>query len=308
MPYHHQPVLLQEVLTYLAIKPDGVYVDGTFGRGGHAKEILHRLEEGGFLLAIDKDPSAIDYALAHFNNERFQIRQGPFSMIHSFVSDLGLVNQVSGILLDLGVSSPQLDEAARGFSFLWDGPLDMRMDPHQKLDAATWINKAGEAEIAQILWKYSEERYARRIAREIVKARALTPITRTKNLADLIANAIPNWEKHKHPATRSFQAIRIHINDELHELQLGLAQSWSVLEKGGRLAVISFHSAEDRLVKKFVQQLQQGEDFPRGLPLTKDHFISKAKRVAWGVTATSLEVAANARSRSATLRVVEKII
>jgi 16S rRNA (cytosine1402-N4)-methyltransferase len=307
MEYVHQPVLLREVITYLNIQPEGIYVDATFGRGGHAEQILNRLGEDGFLLAIDKDPHAIKYAQEHFKNEKFQIKQGPFSMLQTFVNDLGLANKVNGILLDLGVSSPQLDEAARGFSFLQDGPLDMRMDPSQSLDAATWVNKADEREIARVLWEYGEERYARRIAKAIIKARILSPITRTKRLAEIISKAIPAWEKHRHPATRSFQAIRIHVNNELQELKSCLEQSLSVLAIGGRLAVISFHSLEDRLVKQFIRIQQQGEIYPRGLPLTQENFVPRMKRIAWGIQASDVEKEINPRSRSAILRVAEKI-
>jgi 16S rRNA (cytosine1402-N4)-methyltransferase len=307
MEYAHQPVLLKEVITYLNIQPEGIYVDATFGRGGHAEEILNRLGEDGFLLAIDKDPSAIKYAQEHFKNKKFQIKRGPFSRLQTFANDLGLLNKVNGILLDLGVSSPQLDEAARGFSFLQDGPLDMRMDPSQSLDAATWVNEADEREMARILWEYGEERYARRIAKAIIKARAGSPITRTRRLAEVVSKAVPTWEKHKHPATRSFQAIRIHINNELQELKSCLEQSLSVLAIGGRLAVISFHSLEDRVVKQFIRVQQQGEIYPRDLPLTQENFIPRMKRVAWGIQASEVEKKINPRSRSAILRVAEKI-
>lgn len=308
MSDYHQPVLLKEVLESLAIKTDGNYVDATFGRGGHSKAILEQLGAKGFLLAIDKDKEAIKYAHENFEKyKNFQIRQGSFTMLQTFVNELGLAQKINGILLDLGVSSPQLDDPMRGFSFLQDGPLDMRMDPSQKLDAATFINNAPVEEIAQVLKELGEERFAKRIASAIVKERSLEPITRTKRLASIIANANPAWEKHKHPATRSFQAIRIFINQELQELETCLDQCMSVLAVKGRLAVISFHSLEDKIVKRFLQKLQQGGEFPRGLPVTKDQLAPKIKRIAWGVTASEVEIKNNPRARSGILRVAEKL-
>jgi 16S rRNA (cytosine1402-N4)-methyltransferase len=304
----HQPVLLKEVIDSLAIKPDGIYVDATFGRGGHASAILNQLSEKGFLLAIDKDPEAIKFANENFQAwKNFCIRQGSFTMLEVFAKELGLAQKIDGILLDLGVSSPQLDDAARGFSFLKEGPLDMRMDPSQQLDAATWINQETEAEIARVLWQFGEEKFGRRIAKAIIQERSNQPITRTKQLADIIAKANPAWEKHKHPATRSFQAIRIFINQELKELQDCLQQSMTVLAVGGRLAVISFHSLEDRIVKRFLQKEQQGGNFPRDLPITQNQFHPKIKRIAWGITASNEEIKQNPRARSAILRVAEKI-
>lgn len=304
----HQPVLLQEVIESLAIKPDGCYIDATFGRGGHSKEILNRLGKNGFLLAIDKDLDAIQFAQHQFkDNNNFKIKQGSFSMLQSFVTELGLTHKINGILLDLGVSSPQLDEPSRGFSFIQDGPLDMRMDVTSSLDAATWINTAPEEEIAMVLRQYGEERFAKRIAKRIVEQRVEQPITRTLQLANIIAAANPAWEKHKHPATRSFQAIRIFINRELDDLSVCLNQCLEVLAVGGRLAVISFHSLEDRIVKKFIQKNQRGDDFPPGLPVTKDQLRPKLKRIAWGVTASDEEINNNPRARSAILRVAEKL-
>jgi len=304
----HKPVLLEEVLEYLAIKPDGYYVDATFGRGGHSKAILNRLSEKGFLLAIDKDPSAVLFAEENLRHDkRFQIKQGSFAMLQSFINELGLNNQINGILLDLGVSSPQVDDPARGFSFLHDGPLDMRMDPAQPLDATAWINHADEREIARILWEYGEEKFSRRIAKAIIREREKEPITRTKQLADIIAKANPAWEKHKHPATRSFQAIRIFINSELEALEACLEQSINALAVGGRLAVISFHSLEDKIIKRFIRDQQRGGEFPRGLPVTHDQFAPKLKRIVWGIRASEEEIKQNPRARSAILRVAEKI-
>lgn len=308
MPNFHQPVMVQEVIKYLAVKEDGFYIDATFGRGGHSREILNRLGEKGFLLAIDKDPEAINFGKQHFKeNEHFLIQQGSFVMLQSIVNELGWAQKVNGILLDLGVSSPQLDDPDRGFSFIHDGPLDMRMNPEQGLDAASWINSEREEEIARVLFEYGEERYARRIARAIVLERSREAITRTKRLADIISKANPAWEKHKHPATRSFQAIRIHINQELKELEDCLQQSLTVLAVTGRLAVISFHSLEDRIVKRFVQKEERGGEFPRDLPVTQDKLGARVKRIAWGVRASEIEINQNPRSRSAILRVVEKI-
>lgn len=304
----HQPVLLQEVIEYLDIKPGGYYIDATFGRGGHSRVILDRLEEKGFLLAIDKDAAAVEFAQKNFEKQKnFRIKQGSFTMLQSFVNELGLEHKINGILLDLGVSSPQLDEAARGFSFLQDGPLDMRMDTSQGLNASEWINSAPEDEISYVLKTYGEERYARRIARSIVNERAKEPITRTLQLAAIVAKANPAWEKHKHPATRSFQAIRIHINQELRDLELCLEQCLSVLAIGGRVAVISFHSLEDRIVKKFIQKHQKGDEYPPGLPVTQDQLKPRLKRIAWGVTASDSELNTNPRARSAVLRVAEKL-
>jgi 16S rRNA (cytosine1402-N4)-methyltransferase len=308
MTDYHQPVLLKEVIEYLAIRPDGVYVDATFGRGGHSSEILRLLGEKGRLLAVDKDPRAVEFARQKFMNDaRFGIRQGSFSALRTYVCAEQLQGKVNGILLDLGISSPQLDDPQRGFSFLRDGPLDMRMDPEQGIDAATWINSVPETEIAKVLKEYGEERYARRIAAAIVRARALQPIVTTSQLAAVIARANPAWEKHKHPATRSFQAIRIFINQELSELQKFLDQCLDLLAMSGRLAFISFHSLEDRLIKRFVQLHERGGDLPPRLPVTSEYLQPRLKRVAWGVKPSESELALNPRARSAVLRVAEKI-
>ncbi len=308
MKDYHQPVLLQEVIQFLDIKPDGIYIDATFGRGGHATEILHRLGQNGFLLAIDKDPDAVFYARENFKCfENFRIKQGSFNMLQTFANEFRLIGRVNGILLDLGVSSPQLDDPSRGFSFLQDGPLDMRMDPQAPLDAATWINRASMDEIVKVLQEYGEERYARRIAKAIVLESKKEPIIRTKRLADIVAKANPAWERYKHPATRTFQAIRIYINQELQDLKTCLDQCLSVLALGGRFAVISFHSLEDRLVKSFIQQQQRGGNIPRDLPLTQKQSSPNLKRVAWGVKASDAEIKNNPRSRSAILRVAEKL-
>lgn len=308
MGNNHQPVLLKEVIHYLNIQRNGIYVDATYGRGGHTREILSRLGEDGFLLAIDKDPEAVRFARESCKGSRnFVIKHGPFSMLSTWIVELGLVEKVNGILLDLGVSSPQLDDFSRGFSFLHDGPLDMRMDPSAPLSAADWINDASVKEIEKVLFDYGQERYARRIAKAIDNERQLEPIVRTQRLAEIIKKANPSWERHKHPATRSFQAIRIFINQELEELNSCLQTSLSVLAVGGRLAVISFHSLEDQIVKRFIQKNQQGDNFPRNLPIPGHYLSKRLRRIAWGVKAGDAEVCENPRSRSAVLRVAEKL-
>lgn len=247
----HKPVLLDEAITGLAIKPEGRYIDGTFGRGGHSRAILEKLTTQGRLLAIDKDPAAIEKAQQEFtNDERFILRQGSFAMLGDRVKELGWTGQVDGILLDLGVSSPQLDTPERGFSFLHDGPLDMRMDPQQGISAADWLASAKEQEIVMVLKEYGEERFARRIARAIINTRDESPIRTTRQLASLIAAANPKHEKGKDPATRSFQAIRIFINQELDDIKTCLSQVVDVLKPGGRLVVISFHSRMKRFTRR----------------------------------------------------------
>jgi 16S rRNA (cytosine1402-N4)-methyltransferase len=287
----HQPVLLNEVIEQLNIKPDGIYVDATFGRGGHAGAILQRLNVKGRLLVIDKDPLAIA-AAEKLKDDRVQIRQGSFANLQEWVEQLNLVQQIDGVLLDLGVSSPQLDDAARGFSFLKDGPLDMRMDTSHGIDAATWINTARNEEIAQVLKEYGEERFSYRIANAIERERKIERITTTKRLAEIVAKANPKWEWHKHPATRAFQAIRIYINNELNDLQSALQQSLDVMKIGGRLVVISFHSLEDRIVKNFM----------------RDHNRKQLKIINKIIRPTADEINNNVRARSAILRVGEKLV
>ncbi len=309
MTGEHQPVMLAEVLTHLAIKPDGIYIDATFGRGGHARAILQRLGPTGRLLAIDKDPDAILAAQQDpvFQDPRFVIEAGSYTQLASLATHHGMMGQVDGILLDLGVSSPQLDDPTRGFSFLREGPLDMRMNPQQGISAADWLNTAAEADIAKILFEYGEERFARRIAAAIVQQRQMQPITTTSRLAEIVAKANPRWEKHKHPATRSFQAIRIYINQELEELPIVLEQSLETLKIGGRLAVISFHSLEDRIVKRFMQKQIKGDELPPELPITSALTQPRAVRVTPPCKPSAAELVANPRARSAILRVVEKL-
>ncbi len=301
----HMPVMVEEVLEALAVRPDGCYVDCTFGRGGHSLTILHHLGKSGRLLAMDKDPAALDAteAKALLEDSRFALVHGSFIGLRQHAERLGIVGGVDGVLMDLGVSSPQLDEAERGFSFLRDGPLDMRMDNSQGNTAAEWLAVTGENEMVRVLKTYGEERFARRIARAIVEAR---PIETTRELATLIEKVVPVREKHKHPATRCFQAIRIAINRELDELEEGLKKAVDVLAPGGRLAVISFHSLEDRIVKHFIRDQERGKPTPSRLPLLREHrptlmSIGKAKMPS------EEEMRANVRSRSAVLRVAERV-
>jgi 16S rRNA (cytosine1402-N4)-methyltransferase len=304
----HRPVLLDEVLDALQIKQDGLYVDGTFGRGGHTAAILERLHARGRLLAFDKDPDALAFAADRFNNEsRLILRRGSFRNLGSVLTELGWRGKVDGILLDLGVSSPQLDDASRGFSFLNEGPLDMRMDPQSGVSASDWLADASAGEIADVLWRYGEERHSRRIARAIVAARSTTPIRSTRQLAELIAAAAPGREGKKHPATRSFQAIRIFINEELQDLEVVLPQAVEALAPGGRLVVISFHSLEDRVVKRFIRDELRGPQLPPDLPVMPQMFKPRLRAVGKPVRAAEAEVQVNPRARSAVLRVAERV-
>ncbi|MCX4187207.1 16S rRNA (cytosine(1402)-N(4))-methyltransferase RsmH [Methylophaga sp. OBS4] len=304
----HLPVLLNETLAALSINADGKYVDATFGRGGHSQAILALLSVQGRLLGLDRDPQAIatgkQLAAA---DPRFSIEHCAFSELATAVHARLWQGDISGILMDIGVSSPQLDDASRGFSFLKDGPLDMRMNPEAGISAAEWLAKADMAEIADVLKTLGEERYSKRIARAIVESRDEHPITTTKQLADLVDKASPSREKHKHPATRTFQAIRIFINDELGELTAALEQALDVLAVGGRLVVISFHSLEDRIVKRFFRDQARGDDLPSHFPVTVDQLNPRLKVIGKAVKATEAEVAANPRARSAVLRVAEKL-
>ena len=306
--YTHQPVLLQEILEGLDIRPDGVYVDGTFGRGGHAGGILGKLGPKGRLLAMDKDPEAVQSAAAQYGSDpRFEIEQGTFTMLSQLLAQRQLQGKINGLLLDLGVSSPQLDDPSRGFSFSDDGPLDMRMDPGAGISAAQWLAQASESAICDVLRTYGEERFARRIARALVTARTCTAIETTRQLAELIAAAVPVREKNKHPATRSFQAIRIYINHELDDLKSVLEQVPDVLAIHGRLAVISFHSLEDRLVKRFIRREYQGEQLPPDLPLAAPTHKPRLRPVGKAIRAGSAELARNPRARSAVLRLAERL-
>ena len=298
----HVPVLLAETLEGLRVVRDGIYLDGTYGRGGHAREVLARLGPQGRLLVMDRDPDAIADAEKELGADpRVAIRHASFAGLADWEETAG---GLDGVLFDLGVSSPQLDEPARGFSFQADGPLDMRMDPTRGTSAADWLAGAGEAEIADVLWQLGEERMSRRIARAMVAARGTAPLTTTRQLADLVAKTIGHRERHKHPATRTFQALRIHVNDELGQLERGLEAAAARLKSHGRLAVISFHSLEDRLVKRFIR----GEDAPRvrrGLP-RPEAAPSVLSAIGKAIFAGEDEIAGNPRARSAVLRVAEK--
>jgi 16S rRNA (cytosine1402-N4)-methyltransferase len=304
----HRPVLLEEALQGLNIKANGHYVDGTFGRGGHSVALLSRLDEAGRLLALDKDPAAIAEAARRFGDEpRVTIRQASFARLKEEVVALGWLGQVDGILLDLGVSSPQLDDAARGFSFQQDGPLDMRMDPTQGQSAAAWLASAREQEIAQVIKEFGEERFAKRIARAIVHARQTQSLTTTGQLAAIVAAAVPSREPGKDPATRSFQAIRIFINKELDDLKACLDDVLEVLKPGGRLVVISFHSLEDRLIKRFIRKQEKGDSFPPDLPVTQTQLQPRLRAVGKPLRPSDEEVSANPRARSAIMRVAERL-
>jgi 16S rRNA (cytosine1402-N4)-methyltransferase len=306
--YMHQPVLLAEALTGLSIKPDGVYVDGTFGRGGHAGAILAVLGPKGRLLAMDRDPEAVRSAEQQFGADpRFEIEQGAFTMLSKVVAQRQLQGRVNGLLLDLGVSSPQLDDASRGFSFSADGPLDMRMDPSSGSSAAEWLETASENDITHVLKTYGEERFSRRIARAIIATRQTSPLRTTRQLAELIAAAVPVREKNKHPATRSFQAIRIFVNNELDEITAVLDQVIEVLAPHGRMAVISFHSLEDRIVKRFIRDEYRGEQAPPELPLAGMDYVPRLQPVGKAIRAGEVEVNRNPRARSAVLRVAERL-
>ncbi|WMC10128.1 16S rRNA (cytosine(1402)-N(4))-methyltransferase RsmH [Oceanimonas pelagia] len=304
----HITVLLEEAVAGLNIRPDGIYVDGTFGRGGHSRHILSRLGPNGRLLAIDRDPAAIAEA-ENITDPRFTILHGPFSRLADMMEAEGLTGRVDGVLLDLGVSSPQLDDAERGFSFQKDGPLDMRMDPTSGQSAADWLNHADMDDIAWVLKTFGEERHARKIARAIVHDRQITPWTRTRQLAEMIARVNPSKEKNKHAATRSFQAIRIYINSELDEIEQALNGALTVLAPGGRLSVISFHSLEDRLVKHFIRKHEKGPEVPPGLPLTEAQLAGgrSLRSVGKAQKPSAQEVAANPRARSSVLRVAERL-
>ncbi|MDE1477231.1 16S rRNA (cytosine(1402)-N(4))-methyltransferase RsmH [Xenorhabdus bovienii] len=306
--YKHTSVLLDEAVNGLNIRENGIYIDGTFGRGGHSRLILSQLGADGRLIAIDRDPQAIEASKA-ITDPRFSIIHGPFSELDTYIEEAGLVGKIDGVLLDLGVSSPQLDDPERGFSFMRDGPLDMRMDPTRGQSAAEWLMKAEADDIAWVLKTFGEERFARRIARAIVARNQEGQITRTRELAELIAQASPVKEKHKHPATRSFQAIRIYINSELEEIERALNGALQVLAPQGRLSVISFHSLEDRIVKRFIRQHSRGPQVPAGLPLTEAQLKAQGGRSLKSIgklKPSEDEVAINPRARSSVLRFAEK--
>ena len=304
----HKPVLLEETLTALNIKPEGFYIDGTFGRGGHSQEILKELGESGKLLAFDKDPHAIATAnTIAANDDRLHVKRGSFTQLKQTVEELGWQGKVDGIFLDLGVSSPQLDDAERGFSFRFDGPLDMRMDPDSGQSAAQWLASADERDIMMVLFDYGEEKFARRIASAIVAARQEQPINTTKRLASIVAAANPSKERNKDPSTRTFQAIRIFINQELEDLKTCLSQAVDLLAPGGRLVVISFHSLEDRIVKRFIREQCKGDDYPLDLPVMHAQLNQNMKMIGKAIKAGRKELDENPRARSAVMRVAERL-
>lgn len=302
----HAPVLLQAVIEALAVRTDGRYVDTTFGRGGHSAAILERLGPDGRLLIMDRDPDAIAWAeRVHGNDRRVMVVRGSFTLLEQAVEKAGMTGCINGVLIDLGVSSPQLDDPARGFSFMHDGALDMRMDPDAGEPVADWLNRAGQADIARVLRDYGEEPHARRIASAIVAAR---PLRRTRELADVIAAAVPRREPGRHPATRAFQALRIFINRELDELRAVLPQALRVLAPGGRLAVISFHSLEDRIVKRFMREESRGDPYPEGLPVPASALHPRLRLVGGARRPDAAEIEHNPRARSAVMRVAERLV
>jgi len=305
----HAPVMHDEIMHHLNIQPDGIYVDGTYGRGGHAKSILSRLGKNGRLIVMDKDPEAIKAARESLGDDaRVTIFHDDYANMSQTLAAVELTQQVDGVLLDLGVSSPQLDDAIRGFSFQKNGPLDMRMNPMQGESAAHWLRHAEEKEISAVLWELGEERFARRIARKIVETRKTQTIDDTATLSGLISACVPSLKNKKHPATRSFQAIRIHINQELVQIGRLLESIFDILKIGGRLLVISFHSLEDRLVKRFFRQHSTPSKIPRGLPVRDDELRSTIRLsvVSKAIKAGAQEVKINPRARSAVLRVAER--
>jgi 16S rRNA (cytosine1402-N4)-methyltransferase len=305
----HVSVLLEESINALVTDTAGTYIDATFGRGGHTRALLEKLGNDAQVIALDQDPQAIEAAKTLQDDPRFDIIHTPFSNLQQVLEQRQLTGKVTGILFDLGVSSPQLDDAERGFSFMRDGPLDMRMDTTRGETAAEWLNRAEKDEISWILKEYGEERFARKIASAIVMDREKEPFVRTKQLADMIARVSPVKEKHKHPATRTFQAIRIHVNKELEQIEQALEASLSALKQDGRLVVISFHSLEDRLVKRFIRKHSEGKQVPAGLPVT-DAELNKDKsleKVGKAIKPGKEEVSANPRARSSVLRIARRV-
>lgn len=307
--FNHQAVLLDKALESLNVRPSGNYVDATFGRGGHSRAILQKLNKEGRLIAFDRDPDAVAFAKQQFAAEpRLTIEHCNFDQIANVIEQYDLTKKIDGVLMDLGVSSPQLDDTERGFSFLRSGPLDMRMDTSRGVTARQWLAKVKPADLIHVLKKYGEEKFARRITTAIVEAREKREITETGDLAGIISNAIPVKEKNKHPATRSFQAIRICINDELQAIERGLQAAASVLATGGRLSVISFHSLEDRIVKRFMRDISSRPKLPAGFPVMEADIKIPFRLVAKPVVADAEELKQNPRARSARLRVLERCI
>ena len=308
--FSHITVLLDEAVNALAMRPAGCYVDGTFGRGGHSRLILKQLDESGRLLGFDKDPLAIATGLElQQQDPRFSIVQRSFAEMDAELQQRQLLTAVDGVLLDLGVSSPQLDDAERGFSFMHDGPLDMRMNPAEGVSAAQWVAEVSAEEMARVFKEYGEERFAKRMANAVVARRQLQSFARTADLAAVLTEANPAWEKGKNPATRAFQGMRIHLNNELADLEQGLEAALASLKVGGRLVVISFHSLEDRIVKQFMRRLAKGEadQMPRHLPIIPEKFDPILKVIGKPQYAGADELKANPRARSAVMRVAEKL-
>lgn len=305
----HKTVLLQEAVDALVTDSEGLYIDGTFGRGGHSGAVLTRLGKAGRLLAFDRDPEAIQSGNARFRNEsRIQLKQSEFSQAKAHVEAMGRLGEVNGLLFDLGVSSPQLDSVERGFSFMQDGPLDMRMSNDKGMSAADWLNQADLEEIVRVLKVYGEERFARRIATAITEARETKPLKTTGDLVRLIDEAVPVKDPHKHPATRSFQAIRIQVNAELEEVEKVLADSLDMLAVGGRLVVISFHSLEDRIVKRFMRDHSRVKPLPRDIPVSQAQLGTPPLRlIGKAIKPSAAEIEVNPRSRSAVMRIAERV-
>jgi len=303
----HTTVLLNEAVDGLAILADGLYIDGTFGRGGHSQLILKKLSDKGRLIAIDRDLQAAQLAKKFTKDPRFTFYHQDFAGLKNLMQKQGLLGKVNGILLDLGVSSPQLDQAERGFSFSKDGPLDMRMDTSQGMSAKDWVNSAAIEEMKKVFKEYGEEKYALRIARGIAEYRDKKTIEGTLELANIIDQATPVKDKYKHPATRTFQAIRIFINDELGQLRQSLDSMVELLAEGGRMSIISFHSLEDRMVKRFIKQESQGRPIPKGIPIVASDLEINFKKMGKAIKASEAEVKQNRRSRSAILRIAEKV-
>jgi 16S rRNA (cytosine1402-N4)-methyltransferase len=301
----HVAVLAQEAIEALNIRSDGIYVDCTYGRGGHSRLILEKLGAGGRLIALDRDPEAVQAGQA-LRDPRFVIVRSPFSRVREVLQELDVAG-VDGMLLDIGVSSPQIDDARRGFSFRSDAPLDMRMDPQHGLSAAEWLATAEESEIREVIRNHGEERFAKQIAAAIVEARTRGPVDTTRKLAALVADAVPAREPRQDPATRTFQALRIHVNQELEELSVVLPQCVALLGAGGRLVVISFHSLEDRIVKRFMRTQSQADALPARLPVrARDLPQPRMRLIGRAVRASNAETAANPRARSAVMRVAER--
>jgi len=302
----HTTVLLNEAVDGLQIKPDGIYLDGTFGRGGHSRLILRHLGDDGKLLAIDRDLEAASTAEEFKADPRFSFFHQDFANIESLLEQQGLLHKLDGVLLDLGVSSPQLDQAERGFSFMKDGPLDMRMDTSRGVSAKEWIETASIEEMKRVFKEYGEEKFALRIARGIDENRKNKPIETTLQLAKIVDEACPVKDKFKHPATRTFQAIRIHINDELGQLKSTLKNMKNILAPGGRMSIISFHSLEDRLVKRFIKSESQGIQLPKEIPVLASEIKTSFKKISKAIKASKKEIETNSRSRSAVLRIAER--